>query len=154
MTKIQRKALRKKIVETIDEMTSEVNNRESIVTIGGHTISRRLVYAGGSQWSGCGRDWDETESGWAWVVDGQYGLTTPSLFGFDGHNRIERQTQVYLQDGYDEQTVPEHDGRDPLCRAPGRVMIEIGRGILAAKELAATAEQEEQTQAGNLLAVL
>jgi hypothetical protein len=152
MTKIQRKELREKIISAIDEMTAEESNKDSVVTIGGHEIARRLVYAGGSQWCGCDRDWDAIESGWAWVVDAQYWLTAPDLFGFDGHNMIERQTGYYLQDGYDEQTAPEHDGRDEIDRVPGRVLLAIGRGLLEAMQKAQEAEAASAAEAEQILA--
>ena len=154
MTKIQRQELRAKIIAALDEMTASESNQDSIVTIGGHELSRRLLYAGGSQWCGCGRDWDITESGWGWVVDGQYRLSAPELFGFDGHNKIERQTGYYLQDGYDEQTVPDHDGRDSIERVPGRVLLEIGRGLVEAQRQAAEAEAESAKEADAILAEL
>lgn len=154
MTKEHRKEIRTRIIEAINEMTGEESNKDSSVTIGGHTISRRLLYAGGSQWSGCGRDWDFTESGWAWVVGEQYHLTTPDLFGFDGHNIIERQTPYYLQDGYDEQTVPEHDGRDSIERVPNRVLIEIAKGLVEATREAETRANAEAEEASKLLEAL
>jgi hypothetical protein len=142
MTKIQRKTIREKIIAAVTEMTAEESNRNSVVTVGGHELSRRLIYAGGSQWCGCDRDWDSTESGWAWVVDDQYRLTTPDLFGFNGHNIIEVQTPYYLQDGYDEQTTPEHDGRDSMDQVPNAILIEIARGLVAAQNAAAAAEKQ------------
>jgi hypothetical protein len=155
MTKQNRKALRDRIVKTLDDLTEEQSNRGSVVTVGGHEIARRLIYAGGSQWTGCGRDWDSTESGWGWVVDGEYRLTTPDLFGFDGRfNMIERQTGFYLQDGYDEQTTPEHDGRDPLDQVPNRVLIEIGRGLADACSKAEAASAAEDTDAAAVLVSL
>lgn len=154
MTKENRKNLREKIVAALDEMTSEQSNRQSVVTIGGHTVSRRLVYAGGSQWSGCGRNWERVESGWAWVLDDEYRLTAPDLFGFDGHNIIERQTGYYLQDDYDEQTTPEHDGRDNIDRVPNRILIEIARGLIAAKNEAATVAAKEDEEATAVIAKL
>lgn len=154
MTKIQRKTIREKIIAAVTQITAEESNRNSVVTIGGHEISRRLIYAGGSQWCGCGRDWDSTESGWAWVVDGQYRLTTPDLFGFGDQNMIEVQTPYYLQDGYDEQTTPEHDGRDGIDRVPGTILIEIARGLVAAQEAATTAAEKQSAAAEELIAQL
>jgi hypothetical protein len=154
MTKIQRKTIREKIIAAVTEMTAEESNRNSVVTVGGHEISRRLIYAGGSQWCGCGRDWDSTESGWAWVVDDQYRLTTPDLFGFDGHNMIEVQTPYYLQDGYDEQTTPEHDGRDSMDRVPNAILIEIARGLVAAQNAAAAAAEKQSAEAEEVIAKL
>ncbi len=154
MTKENRKTLRSKIIFALDEITSEMSNRQSVVEIGGHTISRRLLYAGCSQWTGCGREWDETQSGWAWVADDEYRLTAPDLGGFDGHNMIERQTGYYLQDGYDEQTTPEHDGRNEIDRVPNRVLIEIGSGLVESKKLAAEAAVKEDADATAILSAM
>jgi hypothetical protein len=154
MTKENRKQLRAKIIAAITAMTEEASNRQSVVTICGHTISRRLMYAGCSQWTGCGREWDETQSGWGWVIDDEYRLTAPDLGGFDGHNMIERQTGYYLQDGYDEQTTPEHDGRNEIDRVPNRILIEIGRGLVEAQKQAADTAAKEDTDATSLLAAL
>lgn len=154
MTKEQRKLLLAKIVAAINEMTAEQSARQSVVTIGGHTIARRLLYAGGSQWCGCGRDWDSVESGWGWVVDGEYRLTTPDLFGFDGHNIIERQTPYYLQDGYDEQTAPEHDGRDEIDRVPSRILLAIGRGLIEARQAAQAQADAESEDAEKILRMI
>ena len=154
MTKIQRKTTREKIIAAVTEMTAEESNRNSVVTVGGHEISRRLIYAGGSEWCGCGRDWDSTESGWAWVVDDQYRLTTPDLFGFNGHNIIEVQTPYYLQDGYDEQTTPEHDGRDSMDQVPNAILIEIARGLVAAQNAAAAAAEKQSAEAEEVIAKL
>jgi hypothetical protein len=155
MTKEQRTKIRASIVEALEEITADQSCRESVVSLGGHTISYRLLYAGGSQWTGCGREWEVAESGWAWVVDGTYRLTVPtSLFGFDGRNIIERQTGYYLQDGYDTQTTPEHDGRDEIDRVPGRILIEIARGIVAARSDAAAAKAAEEKDADAVLAAL
>jgi len=154
MTKENRKQIRAKIIAALDEMTSEQDNRQSVVTIGGHEIARRLLYAGGSQWTGCGREWESMESGWGWVVDGEFRLTAPDLFGFDGHNMIERQTGYYLQDGYDEQTTPSHDGRDPVDRVTNRILIDIARGLVAAQQQAEQSAAAEDTAAAELLAAL
>jgi len=149
-----RKQLKEKIITALNEITEEQSNRMSVVTVGGHEIARRLIYAGGSQWAGCGRDWDSTESGWGWVVGDEYYLTVPDLFGFDGHNMIERQTGLYLQDGYDEQTTPEHDGRSPLDRVPSPVLIAIGRGLVAARKQAEVAAAASDADAATLLRAL
>jgi hypothetical protein len=154
MTKENRKTLREKIIGAINEITAEMSNRQSVVEIGGHSISRRLLYAGCSQWAVCGREWDETQSGWAWVVDGEYRLTAPELGGFDGHNMLSRQTGYYLQDGYDEQTTPEHDGRNEIDRVPSRILVEIGRGLIEAQRQAADAAAKEDTAAAAVIAEL
>jgi hypothetical protein len=155
MTKLQRKSLREKIITAVEAITADKSNKESCVTIGGHEIARRLLYAGGSQWCGCGRDWDSCESGWAWVVDGEYRLTTPDLFGFDGHNMIETQTGYYLMSGYDAHANPpgEPDG-DPLDRVPNAALIEIARGLVEAKNKAEAATESEAEAATVLLAQL
>lgn len=149
MTKIQRKELRAKIITAINELTTD---GERSVVVGGYQITRRLLYAGGSQWSGCERDWDRVESGWGLVVDDSYRLTSPDLFGFDGHNMIERQTGYYLQDGYDDQTTPEHDGRDPLDVVPSRILLAIGRGLVEARKQAQEAEAASTAEAEKILA--
>lgn len=154
MTKDQRKQIREKIIKAIDEMTRDQSNRESVVEIAGHTIRRRLMYAGGSQWHGCDRDWDRVESGWGWVVDDTYRLTAPELFGFDGRNIIERQTGYYLQDGYDEQTTPEHDGRDEIDKVPNRILLVIARGLCEAQEAAKAERLAQSAEADRLLAAM
>lgn len=154
MNKTQRSELRKTIISAIVDMTADEDNKNSTVRVGGHEIARRLLYAGGSQWCGCGRDWDSVESGWAWVVDDQYRLTVPDLFGFDGHNMIERQTGYYLQDGYDPQTTPDHDGRGEVDRVPGRILLEIGRGLIEARAKAQEAADAEEAEAGKVLQTL
>jgi hypothetical protein len=154
MNKENRKNLLVKIVAALDEMTSgEMSNRQS-VTIGGHKIARRLLYAGGSQWTGCGRDWERIECGWAWVADGEYMVTVPGLFGWDGHNMVARQTPYYLLDGYDEQATPEHDGRSPLDRVPNPILLQIAKGLAAAQASAKAAAQAEDTEAAQLLSAL
>lgn len=151
MTKQNRQALRTKIISAVMKMTAEASKKDSVATIGGHKIAYRLMYAGGSQWCGCGRDWDRVESGWGWVVDDQYRLTAPDLFGFDGHNMIERQTGYYLMDGYDPQTTPEHDGRDEIDCVPNRILLEIGRGLAAAASLAEAEVAKENSEAAEIL---
>jgi hypothetical protein len=152
MTKENREALRERIENALNSITAQESNQDSTIAISEHTVSRRLLYAGGSQWSN--RDWDRTESGWAWVIDEQYFLTEPQLFGFDGHNMIERQTPLYLQDGYDCQTVPEHDGRDPVTRAPARILLEIARGLVAAQAEVKARNAKEDEDAAVLLGQL
>lgn len=154
MTKIQRKTIREKIIGAITEMTEENSNKESVVSIGGHAIARRLIYAGGSQWCGCGRDWDRIESGWAWIVDGTYRLTTPELFGFDGHNMVEVQTGYYLSDSYDEHDQPEGPDGDPLDRVPNTVLLDIGRGLVEARAQADAAKKSQAEAAEKLIADL
>jgi hypothetical protein len=154
MTKMQRKQIREKIIEAIKAMTEEESNEGSVVDIGGHEIAMRLVYAGGSQWCGCGRDWDTTESGWCWIVDSQYRLTTPDLFGFDGHNMIEVQTGYYLVGHYDEQTVPSEPDGDPLDRVPNAVLIEIARGLADAKAKFEAHAAQSSSEAEDLIAKL
>jgi len=151
MTKIQRKIIRGKIIAAVSEITAEESNKNSVVTIGGHEIARRLIYAGGGQWTGCGRDWDSIESGWAWIVDGQYRLTTPDLFGFDGHNMIDLQTGYYLQHSYDEHTTPGEAEGDPLDRVPNAILIEIARGIVTAREVAEKNQEEQSVVAEEII---
>ena len=136
-------------------MTSEKSNDESVVTIGGHAIARRLLYAGGSRWpsseiaavamsASVEHDWDVTESGWAWVIDGKYRLDTPNLFDLA---MIELRTGYYLLDGYDEWTSPKHDGRDPIYRVPDHILLDIHRGLVAAVKAAKDAELKESAEA-------
>lgn len=135
MTKDARKALRSAILAKLDDDMMPI-------TIGGHEISDQCVYAGMSQWCGCGRDWDATNHATAYIVDGQYQLTFPKLDYFDGHNNIERQTGYYLQPDLSEEPPSEPIG-EPLGRVPDRILIEIGKGLadaIAAHE----AEQNKQ----------
>ena len=154
MTKMQRKQIRRKIIEAIKAMTEDESNKDSVLNIGGHEIAKRLVYAGGSQWCGCGRDWDTSESGWCWIVDSQYRLTTPDLFGFDGQNMIEVQTGYYLVNHYDDQTVPSGPDGDPLDRVPNAILIEIARGLADAKAKSEAQAEQSSTEADNLIAKL
>ena len=155
MTKEQRKELRAKIIETIDEITADETNRDSKVTLGAHAVERRLMYAGGSQWIGCGRDWYSIESGWGWVVDKSYHLTTPDLFGFDGHNMIERQTGYYLMPGYDEHAEPHHEADATiLTRVPNTILIALGRALVDAKRAAEEKAKESEQAASEILAAL
>lgn len=112
------------------------------LTVGGHTITDEYVYAGMSQWMGCGRDWDASAHAYAWLVDGEYQLTFPKLDYFDGHNNIERQTKYYRQ-GDRAETPPGEPNGEPLERVPDKVLIEIAKG-LADAIAAHTAEQERQ----------
>ena len=150
MTKEQRKRLRSKIIDGVEEMTAGMGNRESSVMIGGHRIQWRLVYAGGSQWAGSAYAWDNVDKAWAWVVDERHCLTFPDLFGFDGHNTIELQTGYYLMAGYDEHGALPADGNgnDPLTRVPGSILLEIGRALVAAidERRVETARQAEEAE--------
>ena len=157
MTKMQRKQILEKIIEAINTMTEDESNKDSVLNIGGHEIAKRLVYAGGSQWCGCGRDWDTSESGWCWIVDSvdrRYRLTTPKLFGFDGHNIISVQTGYYLVDHYDGQSVPEGPAGDPLDIVPNAILIEIARGLADAKAKFKAQAEQSSAEADNLIAKL
>lgn len=151
MKQEQRMAIKEKIIEAVEKITENLSNRMSEVTIGGHKIARRLVYAGGSQWSGCDREWDEIENGWCWVVNDSHTLSTPKLFGSNGRNMIERQTGYYLQSGYDPHSVPNQEDGDLLNKVPDSVLIEIGSGIVEAKKNAANTETDQQKMAEALI---
>ena len=120
------------------------------LSVGGHTIEDRIVYAGCSQWSVCGRAWDESRSRYAWIVDGQYQLTFPNLAYFDGHNQIERQTKFYLQPDRSE-TPPAHAIGDPLVRVPDRVLLDIAAGLA---EAIAAHEAEQRSQDSSAVALV
>lgn len=121
MTNEARKALRQAILDKLDDDMMPLD-------VGGHTITDQLVYAGCSQWSGCGRDWEKTNSAMAYIVDGQWQLTFPKLDYFDGHNQIERQTKYYLQPDRSE-TPPDGPIGEPLLRVPDNVLLEIAKGL-------------------------
>lgn len=135
MTKETRKALRASIVAKLDDDMMPLD-------VGGHTITNQLVYAGCSQWCGCGRDWDETRAKEAYIVDAQYQLTFPSLDYFDGHNQIARQTGYYLQPDRAE-TPPSEPIGEPLQRVPDKVLLEIAQGLA---EAIATHEEQQKAQ--------
>lgn len=124
MTKEARKAL-------LSAIKAQLDDEMLPLEVGGHIITDQLVYAGCSQWSGCGRDWDESRSDYAWIVDGQYQMTYPQLDYFDGHNNIERQSKYYLQPDRSENPPSEPIG-EPLMRVPDAVMIDIGTGLAEA----------------------
>lgn len=137
MNKDARKALRTAIIAKLDDDMMPLE-------IGGHTITDQLVYAGCSQWSQSGREWDESCSARAWIVDGQYQLTFPRLDYFDGHNQIERQSQYYLQPDRSE-TPPSEAIGEPLLNVPDSILIAIGKGLaeaIAAHELKQQAEDQ------------
>lgn len=143
MTKTARKALRAEIINQLDDDMMPL-------TVGGHTITDQYVYAGCSQWSvGCGRDWDETQHAYAYIVDGKYMLTFPDLDYFDGHNKIERQSRYYLQPDRSEEPPCEPEG-EPLDRVPCRVLIQIGQGLADAIAVYES-EQEQQDQQAHAL---
>jgi hypothetical protein len=154
MKNITRTALRNKIVSAIDTIVSECTEQESHLTIGGHTLTRRLIYAGGSQWPDCGRDWDHTESGWAWIVDDKYHLTTPALFGFNGSNRIDQCTPYYLSDSSDPSACPNHDDRPNLTRVPSPILLAIGQDIAGSVLAAKTAQADAETAAQAVIEAL
>lgn len=133
--KITRKDLKKAILDKLsDDMLP--------LSVGGHTITDSLVYAGCSQWIGCGRDWDSSRSDYAYIVDGEYQLTFPNLSYFDGHNNIERQSEYYLQPDRSE-TPPEEPIGEPLLRVPDHILIEIAKGLA---DTIATREREQREQ--------
>jgi len=155
MTKEQRKKLRGRIIAAADEMTEDLTNRQSIVTIGGHTLARRLIFAGGSQWSGCGRDWDSIECGWGWVVDEKHHLTIPNLFGFDGHNIIEVQTGYYLLPGYDRHiSISGPEDGTLIDRVPNSILLAIAKGIAEACAAQKSAAAQESAEAERLIVAL
>lgn len=134
MKKEARKTLRAAILEQLNDDMMPLN-------IGGHTVTDQLVFAGGSQWTDCGCDWDTSESAYAYIVDGEYQLTFPGdMFGFDGHNMIERQTEYYLQPDRSE-TPPCEPIGEPLRRVPDSILIEIAKGLTDA----ITAHEQEQS---------
>lgn len=138
-----RKQLRSKIIGQLDDDMMPLE-------IGGHMITDQLVYAGCSQWIGCGRDWDESVSGMAWIVDGQYQLTFPKLDYFDGHNQIERQSEYYLQPDRSE-TPPSEPIGEPLQRVPDQILFEIGNGLVAAIDAHKSKQAAEDQAASTLI---
>lgn len=146
MTKEARRALRAVIVDRLDDDMMPI-------TVGGHTITNQYVYAGCSQWCGCGRDWDETQHAMAWIVNGEYQLTFPKLDYFDGHNQIERQSAYYLQPDRGE-TPPSEPCGEPLLRVPDRALIDIGKGLLAALTEHAAEQSADDREAVKLAAQL
>lgn len=138
MTKETRKALRQAILD-------QLNDDMMPLKVDGHEITDQLVYAGCSQWSCAGREWEETQSAWAYIVDGEYQLTYPKLDYFNGHNQIEQQTKYYLQPDRAE-TPPDGPIGEPLRRVPDSVLLEIASGLavaLATHNARHTAEDQE-----------
>lgn len=146
MTKEARKAL-------IEAIKSQLDDDMMPLEVCGHTITDQYVYAGCSQWTGCGRDWDESQHAYAWIVDEQYQLTYPKLDYFDGHNQIERQSAYYLQPDRSE-TPPDGPVGEPLERVPDKVLIEIGKGLAAAIEAHKAKQAAEDQEATALAATL
>jgi len=146
MNKEARKALREAILAQLDDDMMPL-------AVGGHTITDQLVYAGCSQWSGCGRDWEDVRSDYAWIVDGQWQLTFPKLDYFDGHNQIYRQSRYYLQPDRSEQP-PNGPVGEPLLRVPDKVLIEIGKGLAAAIEAHKQQQATEDGEATRIASVL
>lgn len=129
----------------VDAINARLRDDMLPLTVGGHTIENRLVYAGCSQWLGCDRDWDETNNAWAWIVDGEYQLTFPSLDYFNGSNWIQRQSKYYLQPNRSE-TPPKQPIGEPLRRVKDNVLLEIAKGLaeaIAAHEVRQAAEDQE-----------
>lgn len=127
-----RKALIEAVVEKLNSMRAGLGNRQSSFIIVGHKVERRIVYAGGSQWAN--RTWDSTDSGWAWVVDGLYTLTKPSLFGFDGRNMVYQKTGLYLSDSLDDDITPERGEGRLLDKIPTADLVVIASGIVEAEQ--------------------
>lgn len=146
MKKEARKALRQAIVDQLadDMMPFEV---------GGHKITDQLVYAGCSQWDCDGREWDDSQSALAWIVDGEYLLTFPKLDYFDGHNNITRQTKYYLQPDRAE-TPPDGPVGEPLRNVPDPVLLEIAKGLADAINAHNTRQSAEDREAIALTAKL
>ena len=146
MKKDIRKAVRLAVIYKIkDDMLP--------LTVGGHTVTLGLVYAGCSQWSGCGRDWDTTRAETAMIVDGQYQLTYPKLDYFDGHNQIERQSRYYLQPDRSE-TPPDGPVGEPLERVPDKILLAIAAGLAEAIAAHEAAQDQEDAAAADLIARL
>jgi len=146
MNKETRKAVRAAI---LDKLTDDMMP----FTVGGHTITDQLVYAGCSQWMGCERDWDETCNAYAYIVDGQWQLTFPDLRYFNGHNHIERQTKYYLQPDRSE-TPPGEPIGEPLERVPDKVLLEIAKGLAEAISAHETEQKAQDTEGLALVARL
>lgn len=146
MTKEARKAL-------LEAVKSQLDDDMMPLEVGGHTITDQYVYAGCSQWSGCGRDWEDSQHAYAWIVDGQYQLTFPKLDYFDGHNQIERQSAYYLQPDRSEEPPTEPIG-EPLERVPDKVLLEIAKGLAEAIKAHQAKQQAEDQEAVNLAAQL
>lgn len=146
MNKEARESLRAAIVEKLDDDMMPI-------AIGGHMVTDEYVYAGGSQWCGQGRDWDTSEHAFAWIVDGQWMLTFPNMFGFDGHNMIERQTGYYLQ-GDMAEACPDGQEGEPLERVPDAVLLEIAKGLAESIAAHAANNQLRDQEAINLAAKL
>lgn len=146
MKKETRKALRVAIL-------SQLNDDMMPLEVGGHTITDQLVYAGCSQWCGCGREWDESQSAMAWIVDGEYQLTFPKLDYFDGHNQIERQSRYYLQPDRAE-TPPAEPIGEPLRNVPDAVLLAIAGGLAAAITAHDTQQAAQDQEAIKLTAKL
>ena len=147
MNKETRKSLRAAILAQLDDDMMPL-------AVGGHTITDQYVYAGCSQWSGCGRDWDVSQHAYAWIVDGEYQLTFPDLAYCDGHNQIERQSSYYLQPDRSE-TPPSEPIGEPLLRVPDPILLEIAKGLakaVAGHEAQQTAEDGQAIELAARLA--
>lgn len=146
MTREIRKKLRKELLHNLcDDMMP--------LTVAGHTITDQYVYAGCSQWCQQDRHWDETRHAYAYIVDGQYQLTFPELDYHDGHNRIEIQTQYYLQPDRSE-VPPSGPEGEPLQRVPDKVLLEIAAGLSDAIAAHQAKKSEDDTRAVDLITKL
>lgn len=143
MNKETRKALRAAVI-------AKMNDDMLPLEVGGHTITNQLVYAGCSQWSCAGREWEDSQSTKDWIVDGQYQLTFTKLDYFDGHNQIERQTKYYLQPDRSE-TPPDGPIGEPLRKVPDAIMLEIAQGLDDAIAAHDKAQAEQDRKALQLI---
>ena len=146
MTNVKRQSLRKAVIGQLDDDMMPLE-------VGGHAITDRLVYAGCSQWHGCGRNWDETRSRMAWIVDGKFQLTFPDMDYFNGQNQIERQTRYYLQPDRSE-TPPVEPIGEPLLGVPDKILLEIARGCAESIAEHNARQTAEDLEAGALAAKL
>ena len=67
----------------MNQLSNTDRSRVLACLVEGASIRSTVRITGGSQWCGCGRDWESVDSAWAWVVDEIYVLSHPDLFGFD-----------------------------------------------------------------------
>jgi hypothetical protein len=146
MTNETRKAVRAAIIAQLDDDSMPLE-------VGGHKITNQLVYAGCSQWSVCDRDWDESCSGYAWIVDGQWQLTFPRFDHFDGNNQIERQSKYYLQPDRAENPPSEPIG-EPLLRVPDHILLDIGKALSDAVEAHKQSQNQQDAEAMRIVGAL
>jgi|CZCB01.1.fsa_nt_gi hypothetical protein len=88
----EHRAARDSLAEALVTMMEPLPNGATIKTAS-HTVEKRKVYCGCSQWSN--RSWDVTGSADAYIVDGALIRDEhPSVW--DGHNHHHRRTPLYL----------------------------------------------------------